>query len=243
MKASRLDLTAIVPVRRGSKGLPGKNIRQFGGKPLYLWAVEQGVRIAGRCVVTTDIPEIRSEHLPQGAIRHQRPIALAQDETMMSDVLLNAIDELGIDSGTVLLLQATSPLRTDRDIENVLELYKTGRYPLVFSVSDTDSVVLKNGYLDGDRFVPLAQMKYLFENRQALPRTCKPNGAIYVFDVQWFKRNGGFQCASAGAIRMNAEHSADIDTIADFERAEKIFLQFQDLHVRLASALVNRDLT
>ena len=100
---------AIVPARGGSKGLPGKNVLLFAGKPLFLRAVEQGIEAVGSCVVTTDMAEIRSEDLPDGVLRQQRPASLATDETRMDQVIQNTITEMGLEDDIILLLQVTSP--------------------------------------------------------------------------------------------------------------------------------------
>jgi len=221
-------LLSIVPVRAGSKGLPGKNLREFAGQALYMRAVEQGLYFSARCIVNTDIDEIISQKSihPAGMELQVRPINLADDDTSISSVLIDSIDKLKLKNTTILLLQATSPLRLFEDIKSALDLYAQGQFSLVFSVSETNPIILKNGFLNNGEFTPLSSMDYLFQNRQKLPQTYKPNGAVYVFDAEWFLSNKGFSCPNAGAVIMPNDRSLDVDSLEDFEKAESIFYKY-----------------
>lgn len=222
---------ALVPVRGGSKGLPGKNIRNLAGSPLYVHAVRQGQTHAARGIVSTDIPEILRDGGPAGCEVLSRPAELATDTTPMDAVISHAIETLNLEGGAILLLQATSPMRLDSDIQAACDLFESGEHDLVMSVCRTDSAVLKYGLLDGPGFTPLADPAYCFSNRQTLPDVYRPNGAIYVFGVDWFRRNGGLATDNIGAVVMPEDRSIDIDTLADFERAEAAWLASRDLDI------------
>lgn len=223
--------TALVPVRGGSKGLPGKNVRELAGSPLYEHAVWQAQAHAARCIVSTDIREILRDGGPAGCEVLRRPAGLANDTTPMDAVISHAIDTLDLKGGAILLLQATSPMRLGSDIQAACDLFESGGHELVMSVCRTDSSVLKYGLLDGSGFTPLVDPAYCFANRQLLPDVYRPNGAIYVFGVDWFRRNGGLATDKIGAVVMPEERSIDIDTLADFERAEAAWLA-RDLDVQ-----------
>jgi len=222
------ELIAIVPVRAGSKGLPSKNIRQFCGKALYFRAAKQGIEMANRCIVNTDIAEIIAANmpLPEGVELQSRASDLGGDDTPISSVLIDSLEKLKIRKGTILLLQATSPLRLNEDIQNAIDFYAKGEFPIVFTVNETNPIILKNGFLEDGRFSAVSKIDYLFQNRQVLPQTFKPNGAVYVFDAEWFMHNRGFNSVDAGAVVMPTERSLDVDTLDDFLKAEKVFQQF-----------------
>ncbi len=217
-----MTFTAIVPVRAGSKGLPGKNLRPLAGVPLWHRAVEQA-RAAQACriVVSTDIPAIIEADHPEDVTIVARPAALGGDDTPMAPVLLHAIEAADV-TGNVVLLQCTSPLREVADIEAGLALYATLAFDLVMSVTEADRSVLKYGQVADGRFEALVDPAHSFMNRQSLPPVFRPNGAVYVFGADWFSRNGGFQSDRIGALQMPADRSGDIDTEEDFLRIEAL---------------------
>ena len=220
-----MDAIAIVPVRAGSRGLPGKNLRAFCGMPLYLRAVEQGIRALGKVLVSTDIAEICQDMLPVGGIVCRRPAELALDSTPMEEVIRHVIDCQRLQGQAILLLQATSPLRLDNDIRKAISKFSGGQYSMVLSVARRDSGVQKYGTLSRDEFKSFGDPKLCFRNRQALPAVYGPNGAIYIFDANSFISEGGFPTKKIGAIEMPRERSLDIDNEDDFMAAERIFLQ------------------
>jgi CMP-N-acetylneuraminic acid synthetase len=212
--------TAVIPLRAGSKGLPGKNTRMLAGKPLYRHAIDQALEAgAARVLITTDIAELKAATFPAQVEVIERPIELATDAVPMAPVLLHALSAAGC-VGVVVLLQATSPLRRASYIRVALAAYQRGDHELVMSVTQADRGVLKWGRLDGDRFHPLSDPAHCFANRQSLPPVVRPNGAIYVLDAAWFAARGSFVSDRIGVVEMDAQRSLDIDTQADFERCE-----------------------
>lgn len=212
---------ALVPVRGGSRGLPGKNVRPLAGKPLYRHAVDQALRTVGQCIVSTDIEEILQADLPAGCSAVRRPDDLADDDTPMAPVILHALQSAGVDAGEVVLLQATSPLRTDADIADALRLHRARGFSLTMSVTQADRGVLKWGRIVEDRFEPLAGAESCFANRQSLPPVHRPNGAIYIFGAADYLAAQTFPTRSIGAYAMPHERSFDIDTMDDFEAVEQ----------------------
>lgn len=216
------DVVAIVPFRGGSKGLPGKNILPVDGMPLYLHSVHQGLRTVGSVLLSTDIEEIDNDELPAGCALRRRPSQLAADETPMEDVIGDLIEHHALEGKTIVLLQATSPLRLDNDILAALDLFKTRQHDMVLSVVERERGVLKYGTLEGQVFSALREPKYCFFNRQQLPKIYGPNGSVYVFDADRFVTANGFPSDRIGAIEMPIERSADIDTLADLHYVENV---------------------
>lgn len=216
------DYVAIVPARGGSKGLPLKNIRPLLGKPLFQYAVDQGLRTTTRVVVSTDMHEILQSDQSESVCLHQRPDAFSQDGSTMDDVLRDVIASQGLQGSTLVLLQVTSPLRLDQDVEKAIKVYESGAFDLVQTVTPAERSILKWGMRDGDRFIPVAKPEYCFSNRQTLPEVFKSNGAVYVFDADWFMENGGLATDRIGLSEMPTERSHDIDTLEDFQRVEQL---------------------
>ena len=117
---------AVIPARGGSKGLPGKNIRQICGKPLIAWTIEQALncRFFDAVHVSTDSPEIAAVSANYGVpVLELRPANLATDTATSVDVLFHALErfkEKGRHFDYVALLEPTSPLRKPDDLERAL---------------------------------------------------------------------------------------------------------------------------
>jgi CMP-N-acetylneuraminic acid synthetase len=212
--------TAVIPLRGGSKGLPGKNTRLLAGKPLYRHAVDVALAAgASRVLISTDIADVLHADLPAAVKAVQRPAELCGDTVPMAPVLLHTLQTESV-SGAVVLLQATSPLRLPSDVQAGLALFQQGIFELVMSVTPADRGVLKWGTLLGGQFQPLSDPAHCFANRQSLPPVVRPNGAVYVFDAKGFLSRGSFVSDHIGAFEMSAERSQDIDNLDDFQRCE-----------------------
>ena len=131
-------ILGIIPARGGSRGLPGKNVREISGKPLIAWSIESAAssKYLDRVIVTTDDNEIAGIAERSGAeVPFIRPENLAGDKTPMLDVVVHAVDffkakEITFDY--VALLEPTSPLRKPAyQISMVPELFdQPGTEPL-----------------------------------------------------------------------------------------------------------------
>lgn len=221
MQSSRT--IALIPARAGSKGLPGKNTRQFFGRALYKHSIE-AARQAGikDIFVSTDIPEILADTELDAEVV-ERPSILAADHTPMAQVVRDFVHEHLQGEATIVLLQPTSPLRTKVHIQEAMSLYAKGKHPLVLSVTAVSNASLKYGFVDEGYFNPVSKPEYCFSNRQLLPSLHRPNGAVYVFDSRVFRYGDEFPTEKIGAVMMDSEDSRDIDTLEDFLVCESLF--------------------
>ena len=121
-------LLAIIPARGGSKRLPGKNIMDLAGKPLIAWTIEAALnsKYIDRVVVSTDDQEISNVSIKYGVeVPFLRPKSLATDDASSIDTIINVLGEIKIIDQHyeyIVLLQPTSPLRTEIDIDKAIEL-------------------------------------------------------------------------------------------------------------------------
>jgi len=222
-------ILAIIPARGGSKGLPGKNIRPFCGKPLISWTISQALasRYLDKVVVSTDDKKIAARSLKFGAcVPFFRPKKLATSTSNIIDVVIHALDFFGkkhINYDLVMLLQPTSPLRTNEDIDKTIGLFFEKKASAVISVCRCEhhpwwSVALSKGSKI-EKFQGTGQ---LHKNRQSLPDFYRINGAVYVAQVNYLKENHGFLGKSTFAYIMPPERSVDIDTNWDLIIAQSI---------------------
>ena len=217
----------IIPARGGSKGIPHKNIKPLGGRPLIAYAID-GARGAGaddrHIILSTDDPAIaetaRSLGLP---VPYMRPAALATDTAGSREVILDAMD--GADSqgsayDCVVPLQPTSPFRTTDDILGALAAFTPGA-DMVVSVCESASNPYYNMFeTDAEGYLEISKGDGLITRRQDAPRVWEYNGAVYVINPQ------SIRAMAMGAFRrripyvMPAERSVDLDTPADWLIAE-----------------------
>lgn len=220
---------AIIPARGGSKGLPGKNLMKLAGKSL----LERAIDSAKNClfvdavVVSSDDTEILDEALRLGAINHRRADEAATDESTAAGVITEFLNnaEVEIDPSIdpwIVYLQPTSPLRTSEMVEQVFDLIaKNPGAKSVVSVVKPSKSPYWAMTAEGGKLQPLFAEAYS-ANRQTLPQSYLPNGAIYCFKLSEFKRENRFPFAGALAYVMSEKDSIDIDTLEDFEQAKAI---------------------
>lgn len=119
---------AVVPARSGSKVIPGKNLRVFGGKPLLAYPAEAAreSRVVDRIVLSTDSEEIAKVGRELGLeVPFLRPPELAQDDSPMQPTIEHAVLEVeagGWQPDVVLVLQPTAPLRKGEHITRAVTL-------------------------------------------------------------------------------------------------------------------------
>jgi CMP-N,N'-diacetyllegionaminic acid synthase len=220
---------ALITARGGSKGLPGKNLREIGGKPLIAWSIEaaRGCARLSRVLVSTDSEEIADVARRYGAeVPFLRPAELAGDESPHILTSEHAITWLDAQPDGrpeyTLLLQPTSPLRSVADIEAALGLADTHGAPAVVSVCEAKPHPYKTYARTADGtltdFVP---NPVVYRRRQDLPPAFYDNGAIYLNRTSDLLRDRTYIPAGTVPYVMPAERSLDIDSefdamVADF---------------------------
>ena len=224
-----MKVVAIIPARSGSKGIPNKNLKDVGGKPLIAWSIEAAIesKSIDKIVVTSDgdaILKASSKYAEVTLLK--RPEELAQDHTPTAPVITHALETLGINPDTfdyLILLQPTSPLRTAVDIDLAFEAISTSKSNCLISVVEPEHHPLKSfktnekGYLEG-----LVNNEYPFTPRQELPKVFQPNGAIYIIKTSEFLQRKTFFTEETIAFEMSQEKSIDIDTVEDIKKIERI---------------------
>jgi CMP-N,N'-diacetyllegionaminic acid synthase len=215
---------ALIPARGGSKGIPRKNIRMIAGKPLIAWTIEAALASDGldAVIVSTEDEEIAAVSRAAGAeVPFLRPVELAADETPGVDPVLHAIDMLP-DHDAVLLLQATSPLRTTADIDGLLALAERTVAPAIVSVCEPEDhpnwmYRMEEGGLLRPA-IPAAEIK----RRQDLPTLYSLNGAMYFARTEWLRARRSFLGPETLGYPMAPERSIDIDGPLDWRIAEML---------------------
>jgi N-acylneuraminate cytidylyltransferase/CMP-N,N'-diacetyllegionaminic acid synthase len=221
-------ITALIPARGGSKGLKRKNIRDFLGKPLIAWTIEQALscKYIDKVVVSTEDDEIARIAIEYGAtVPFLRPLDIATDSAKAIDVILHAIKWFKSNNNwncdMLALLQPTSPLRTSQHLEESIELLFNKNAQAIVSVCETDhhpfwsNILPENGFMKD-----FLRPDIVDKNRQDLPKYYRLNGSIYLAYCDYIINNLGFFGENTYSYIMKVNESVDIDNEIDFKVAE-----------------------
>ena len=219
----------LIPARGGSKGIPGKNIKPFLDKPLICHAIDQAMEVAAEddeICVSTDSEEIKAVvedyDLP---VPFLRPDCLATDTAGTYEVILHALQwykECGKEFDVVILLQTTSPLRRTQDIRDAIRLWHPG-IDMVVSVCEAATNPYFNAYeTDSEGNLHISKGDGHYVRRQDAPKVWEYNGAVYVMSVESLRKMPYSKFPVRRPLVMPAGRSVDLDTPADWLRAEQL---------------------
>lgn len=222
----------IIPARGGSKGIPRKNIKPLGGRPLIAYSIDTALTIAPqeRIILSTDDEEIAQTARDCGLeVKYMRPAHLATDTAPSRDVMLDAMDwaeSRGLSFDSVILLQPTSPFRTPDDVRGCMELYSQD---LDMVVSVTPAAC--NPYYDcfeteaESGFLHVSKGEGQYTRRQDAPQVWQYNGAVYVINPRSLRAMAMGDFTRRVPFVMDRARSIDLDTPSDWLVAEALFSQ------------------
>lgn len=211
-------IAAIIPMRHSSERVPGKNYRDFSGKPLYQWVVESLLHCdqISEVVIDTDSPTIMEqcrEKYPTVTLL-ERPDHLRDGSIPMNDVLLNCIRQLNADF--FLQTHSTNPLLRASTVANAVDTFLKN-YPIndcLFSVTRVQA-----RYWDQLARAINHNPKILLRT-QDLPPIYEENSCIYIFSEKILVENHNRIGARPYLFEIDAEEAQDIDVEIDFRLAE-----------------------
>src|SRR3989338_1568272 len=231
MKKASQKVIAIIPARGGSKGVPRKNIRLLGGKPLIAYSIEAAKksRLVERIIVTTDDTEIAKIAKKHGAeIPFLRPAELAQDDTPPGPVLEHTLQFLkekeNYKPEIIVWLEPPCPFRTPKDIdEAALALRKDKKADSLRSVCEPFQNPYKSWTWEKKYLTPLITEKGKVLHtgpRQKTRKVYWQNGAIFLVRYNTIMKKGNFFGDRILPFVMGNHKFVDIDREEDFLLAE-----------------------
>lgn len=216
----------MITARGGSKRIPDKNVRPFGGLPLIAWSIDVVEGLPDICdsMVSTDDPAIAEVASDAGAlVPWLRPAELATDTATSVDVCLHALDWYEAERGAVdglLLLQPTSPLRTRETVERGLALFSEHRRPVI-AVSPAHAHPLLCFRVEGDTMLPVMGRAGALPRSQDLPPAYVVNGSFYLLAPASLRRHRALYSDDMMPLIVDRpEEAVDIDTEWDWVVAE-----------------------
>lgn len=215
---------ALIFARGGSKGLPGKNIKIFNGKPLIAWTVElaRSMGIFDRLIVSTDSDEIAEIAQRYGAeIPFLRPAELASDTCPERLAWRHAVENLP-PFDIMVSLPAVAPLRRSETVHKCIELFKKGDADTVITVTPASRHPAFNMVrIDAEGYSKTAiAKKSPICRRQDAGEFFDMSTVCYVTSPNAIMKQNSIFDGKVRHIIIDREESIDIDTIFDFEIAQ-----------------------
>ncbi|MDH6603160.1 CMP-N,N'-diacetyllegionaminic acid synthase [Bacilli bacterium PM5-9] len=230
---SNYNFIAVIPARKGSKRLKNKNILLLNSQPLisYTIASAKKSKYISDIIVSTDSIEIlniaKEYGINENSLRDEK---YASSTSKTIDTILYEIDKRGLKNkkNVIVLLQPTSPFRTEKDIDNAIETFLEKKSSVV-------SVVKVDQHPNFMRKVDeTGKLNFFMDNiedharTQDLEEVYVCNGAIYINEVDLLTDSTDFNKNDYAYI-MDAPSSIDIDNYSDFQFAEFMLMQKNNL--------------
>lgn len=217
------DVWVIIPARGGSKGVPKKNIRSVGGKPLIAHSIlaAKEAQSVNKVFVSTDNDEISEVSKKYGAEIVLRPTDISGDTASSESALLHALESLGKSQGYLpecfVFMQCTSPFTVSADIDGAVEKVTSKGADSVFTGTKFYHFVWKEGPMGAEG---INHDKFIRLRRQDIEPQYQETGAIYAFKTRQFLKAKHRFFGNIQIQEVPFERSLDIDTELDIKFAE-----------------------
>lgn len=238
------EVLALIPARGGSVGVPGKNLRLLGGRPLIAHTIQAAreSRLVSRVVVATDSDAIADAAREAGAeVPFRRPAEISHGTSHAFEAYRYSLDWLAEHEDyrpeIVCVLLCTLPFRRATHIDAALTRMIDQGHDWCFSINEFEVHPYRAMVKDGDRIRPLFDVprSMLWANRQELPPIYRFNGAIIagraehiVNNTEYNIDNGEYGDISVGYLELDRIACWDIDTPEDFEMAQILYGRMQE---------------
>ena len=225
-----MKILGLIPARGGSKGIPGKNIKLLGGKPLLQYTVESAKEsvMLSRVILSSDDPEIIAVGKELGLeVPFVRPAKLSGDATSSLEVIKHALEKLrsqGQEYDAVCLLQPTTPFRTAGLLDKAIEKFRSGNYDSLISVREVPAEFNPHWtYEEKEGKLTIATgEEEIISRRQDLPKAFHRDGAVYITKTWVLLEQNSLYGKNIGFIDTTGSVYVNIDTEEDWKEAEKM---------------------
>ncbi len=216
-----MKVVALIPLRGGSKSIPGKNIKMLAGKPLCFWVLEAALAspVITDIFISTDSEEIKKTVLQMDNDLKliSRPAELATDEASTESTILHFMEHVEFD--ILITIQATSPMLSAKDLVAAYKKFEESKLDSMLSA------VRVKRFFWTDNAKPINYDPKNRPRRQDFLGTLMENGAFYITKrkiLECYKcRLGG----KIGIYEMNASTAVEIDEPEDWSLVERLLLE------------------
>jgi len=225
-----MKVSSIILARGGSKGVPNKNIKDFCGKPLISWTIEQCIEGGidkDNIFVSSDSHDILQIGHEYGVGSILRTPEVSGDDATSELSWIYSIDylkKLGLNYDWIFAPQVTSPMREPIDIKNSLLMAESGVWDSLFAATKTDQCSLWKKTKDG-----LESIGYDYNNRKRRQDNdiqYIENGSFYMFKPDFIKQFNNRMYGNIGIVEMDQWKSFEIDSIDDFKLCSIVMKEY-----------------
>jgi CMP-N-acetylneuraminic acid synthetase len=225
-----MKILGFIPARAGSKGVPGKNIKILGAKPLIQYTLEaaQQSKFLSKSIVSTESETIKDCVVALGGyVPFMRPASLALDNTPTLPVIQHALNfylEQGESFDAVCLLQVTNPFRLPGFIDQAIERFIETKCDAMISVLPVPAEFNPHWTFeaDADDFLKIATGdEKIIPRRQDLPPAYFRDGSIYITRTKVLLEQHSLYGGTLGYILSDPTWHVNIDTWEDWNEAER----------------------
>jgi N-acylneuraminate cytidylyltransferase len=223
-----MKVLSVIPLRGGSKSIPGKNIRSLGGKPLFMWSVESALAagIDQHLFVNTDADAIAEAASKAGVRVYRRPASLGGDSVPTIAVLqemLQSLEAQGETYDVLLLLQATYPFRPAGMIADALTAYRAQQADSLVSVLEVPHQFNPHWVFEArEGYLQIATGEDdIIKRRQDLPPSYYRDGGLYISDAKLIREGKSLLGQRLAFVLSDPDRYVNIDHEADWQLAEQ----------------------
>ena len=216
----------IIPAKGNSKGIKKKNLINFCSKPLLYWTIKQAKksRFKSNVFISSESKEIESLCKLSKVNFIKRPLELCKDDSSSESALIHAIGKINKKIDNIIFLQATSPLRMPKDINNAFRLFKRTKADSLMSCHQAEDFfdVWK---LKKKNFLPITldykkrKPRQLFKEKHFLA-----NGSIFIFKKKILKKYNNRLGGKIVLYKMNEWQSFQLDSFKQKKIMEILFI-------------------
>ena len=227
-----MKVLAIIPARGGSKGIPGKNLKELGGKPLLYWPIDAALEVKGidKVAVSTDDQKIKEAAIAREVVVVDRPDYLAGDRSLVIDAIrytVNEFEKRGEYFDITILLECTSPFKNTSHIEQAIDLIETGKADSVTTFKESCVSPGRLWSVSENEVKPFLETSEPFMPRQKQPKAWQLTGEVYAFRTDLLKKE-------TKAISLLLGHVVPIisDSILDIDIDSEIDLELAEILIK-----------
>ncbi len=227
------SMVVVIPMRGGSKRLPGKHLKTLGGRTLIEWtsACVSDAKLNCPVLLTTNSEELAEAGKKVGwTVPTLRPAQLAQDHTSSVDPVLHIVDFYSEQKGEmpdlIVLAQVTSPFRPPASLRIAADIVRANsELPAAIGVS-RNKVALGNHFVNGEGY-----LKPLGPTQKRTTPIYTANGSVYAIRTEVLRSTNSFLPEGSAGIVLDTVGAVDIDTEDDFAIAEAMAAKGMTGHV------------